>query len=198
MSSTKDCTDFIAKMSKSLGLDKSEKWARRKKYNSNSLVLREFENQEGRCLTIAPDNNYLFLYSMDTPPVAAPATSSKGELYLGRDAQVQDVLEFISNCVKIDSDIVYNEDQDYEDGCQPSSWKISETWSGEELSNFYKDQGQELELMYRDSEGYPVALERKDIRKIYWVFMPAYDTDYKFYIYETKSKFLVLGQNNSD
>lgn len=201
--STQDCKNFIGSISALIESDNS--WKRIKKYKDNSLILRDFQNQEGRTLTIGENNGKLFLYQL-SPYMVKP--QEWGVRFLGHPAKDHEVFDFIAHCIKEDSDIVgegFSTDEDnlraIKDGVKPESWTVWESWTGEALQEFIADASEywiQLNLYYGDGNGNRAKVDTSNLTKIFWVGMPDYDTAYRIYIFETKNHTLLLGCNDSD
>lgn len=200
--STQDCKDFIASISNIVGSSSLDDWKRIKKYKYESLVLRDFRNQEGRGLTIAEKDGQLFLYQL-----SSPETNVIGRTFLGRKAKEKDITYFIAQCVVNDNDILgssFSLDSDniqvLSTGQNPSSWTIWEKWNQTEdtLQDFLEEDNGQLDLYYADGNGETQKVRETDILEVFWVGMPDYDTAYRIYIFETKNHTLLLGCNEPD
>lgn len=216
--STQDCKDFILSISHIIYASSADVWKRTKKYKDSNIVLRDFENQHGRKLTIAEISGNLFLYNLDSLAtnivLTAPINiaNEKGRKYIGHAANEKDVFKFMAECVKADNTIVDDEDaQTVTDAIDPSSWTIWQTWSKKikdydlynqaPLDSYFEDNDGdwgEFELFYPDKNGDALEIVKKDIIQIFWVGMNDYDTAYRIYVFETYDHQLWLGCNNPD
>lgn len=213
--STQDCKDFISSISSTIHAGVSDKWKRTKKYKNNTLVLRDFENQSGRTLTIAENNGQLFLYQLSSLVGVVQSRLSQpdipGRYFLGKIATEKDIFDFMARCVQADHDIVYNEAETVADAMEPSSWTVWEKWSKltkktnhydnhplEEFFNNADGSWGEYDLHYPDKDGNTLQIEKEDILQIFWVGMDDYDTAYRIYVFETNDHQLWLGCNNPD
>lgn len=221
--STQDCKDFIGSISGYINSNPNDTWKRIKKYKEGDMVLRDFENQEGRKLTIAEEDSSLFIYQLSSPiihSVIVPPIDDDtwGKKLIGRDVTEKDVFKFIAECVEKDNAILGEEfcmDEDnvraIKDGVNSKSWYVLEKWSkkikksakyGEyPLKDFINDNDGdwgEYDLYYADDNGNQSQINPKDLIQVFWVGMTDYDTAYRIYVFETKDHTLFLGVNNSD
>lgn len=217
--STQDCKDFIESISYYIQASPDDKWKRIKKYKDGDTVLRDFENQDGRQLTIAEGQDSLFLYQLNAPVMSSVVDSTVdtwGKKFIGRSATEKDVFQFMAECVDKDNDILgqgfsMDEDNTIKDGINPASWTVWSNWSKDitHSDNYNKyplkdftidndgDWG-EYDLYYADDKGNKVQIKPKELLQVFWVGMRDYDTAYRIYIFETKNHTLLLGVNNSD
>lgn len=210
---TQDCKDFISSISHTIHSNVSDKWKRTKKYKQNSLILRDFENQDGRKLTIAEHNNQLFLFQLSElinfVPNSSILKNNKGQLFLGHLSTDEDVFSFMANCVRQDPSIVYDEDDTLEDAIRSKSWTVWEKWSKNckkdsyyehPLDDFLSNDGNwgEFDLFYPDEDGNQLEIVKEDLISVYWVGMSDYDTAFRIYVFETFDHQLWLGCNNPD
>lgn len=212
---TQDCKDFILSISQTINAPKDDTWKRLKKYKEGSLVLRNFENQDGRQLTIAEQQATLFLYSLSAPTVisVSPTLNTKyshlGYKNIGKDISDTDIFEFMAQCVKENTSIVYDYKDTIKDAINSKSWTIWERWTDKTthksydvspLNYFFKNSGHwgEFDLFYPNKNEKESRINPQDILQVFWVGMEDYDTTYRIYIFETKNHELLLGSNNPD
>jgi hypothetical protein len=215
---TQDCKDFISSITKVIGASDNDKWKRTKKYKESSLVLRDFENQDGRVITIAENGGILSIYQVQPPLVIISNENYDGwgKKYLDHQAKPDDIALFLSECISKDSEIL----DDFEDLDQlekiefkknlkiaknPKSWQ---SWlrgsEGESMSaqDWLNDWGMgdkvECDLHYADDNGNTVYLKPDDVKKVYIYWMPEVGTAYRISVFETKDNHLYLGYNEPD
>lgn len=208
--STQDCKDFIDSISSIINT-KNEKWKRTKKYKENNMVLRDFENDSGRKLTIAENNGKLFLYQLEAAVTKAVNNTYNdyGQKSFSKQPIDKDVLQFMVDCVRLDHSIVDDSDkQTLKDALNINSWTIWQKWTDkiknnhdydeEPLEDFIDDSWNSFALYHGDNNNQPANLNPGDLKQVFWVGMPDYDTSYRIYIYQTKDNTLYLGENDPD
>ena len=142
--STQDCKDFISSITTIIQADDSDTWKRVKKYKKEELTLRDFENQDGRRLTISEKQGKLFLYDLPSPKLSLNI-DALGVKFIGHDVSEQEVFNFISSCVAADDNILNafsHEDDDKKarkDGKNPKSWAVWEKFNNQNNPNSLKD-----------------------------------------------------------
>lgn len=211
---TQSCKDFIVNISMLIGEDSNEKWKRIKKYSVEPYILRDFENSFGRILTIAEHNEKLFLYSLDKAVNSLELVAQSNEIedlgkqYIGHKATLENLQQFISLCIKNDPNIVYADA--YGDALNPKKWNLdwdfipldAEDYEIEENYLYYSIDNEYIFNwnIYnpKNVDQFACYIDRLDLYKIHCLFMPDYDTTYRFSIYETKDHYLYLGLNYSD
>lgn len=199
--STQECKDFITSIQSILKISENDIWKRIKKYKKDNFILRDFSNQEGRILTICEDENELTLYSLNEPlnepineSISLQTEKELGMKYLGKKANESDIAIFLSECIKKDKTIIDSGDVVF--GEDKNNWMSCDTSYPMDGINFEK--AGNCNLYYHDQEGYTCFLEGKDVSKVHWFCLEPCDTAYRFFVYETKSKHLYLGYNESD
>lgn len=211
---TKNCKDFILSIADFIGEDSNEKWNRIKKYNVEPYILRDFENSTGRILTVAEYNDKLFLYTLGEVVSSSNEVNELDEVetlgmyYVGHKATETDLKQFISSCIKINSNIV--DTNDYNDAINPSKWRLNWEYVPLEEKDYIIEENYlyysiDNEYIYNRNcykrgniDQFACYIDRTDLYKIHCVSMPDYDTAYRIYIYETNDHYLYLGLNNSD
>jgi hypothetical protein len=189
--STKDCKNFIDSISHIIDTSSKDKWKRIRKYKEDNLVLRDFENQDGRALTICEKDGKLSLYQLNSSPIAQAIDDGWGKKYLGREAKPEDISAFLAECIAADPEIVYDDQDTLKDASNPNSW--TELWVINTLSS-----EDDLGLYYVDENEKPITLSQKNIKNIHVFRMPNYDTAYRISVFETEDKYLYLGNNDPD
>lgn len=193
--STKDCKEFIESISQAIDASAQDKWKRIRKYKENDLVLRDFENQDGRTLTICEKNGKLSLYQLNLSSITTAIKEGWGIKYLGHKAKPQDISNFLSDCIKAEPEIVYEDA--IEPAKNPKSWeqdcKIDCSQDDDE-----DDEEIDLDLYYVDENHNTVTLNKEDVAFIHVFFMPDFDTTYRISVFETKDHYLYLGNNDPD
>lgn len=205
--STKDCKDFIASLSNVINTSLKDNWKRIKKYKKRSLTLHNFENQDGRVLTIAENQGELFLYSLSPMQNCLTPTNKLGTKLVGHSVTSEDVCLFMAESIQDDEDAlgdIWEQDIDktLQDAKNSSSWSVWESYSNENdtLNDFFDDSPlftTKFLLLYTEGND-TVKVDKNDILNVYIVIMGEYSTNYRFTIFETKNHTLLLGQNDSD
>ncbi len=212
--STEDCKDFILSISHVINANPSDKWKRTKKYKENSFFLRDFENQDSRTLTISEVNGQLSLYSLSAHNNMVQNNNISivpGEKLLTKKLAHHDIFEFIADCIQKDTSIVYEDEDTVTHALNPKSWTIWQYWSDEKTPKDPSSEEDSLASFLDSSDDFHLALhypvnddytyeyiDKKDIKQVFWIGMPDYDTAYRIFIFHTKDNKLILGQNEPD
>lgn len=207
---TEDCKNFIESISSVINYYNG-KWKRTKKYKHDNLVLRDFENECGRNLTLAESNGTLFLYQLDplnTQTSINAANVKFGKQYFSKQPTENEVLQFMVDCIKQDNSIVDNSDTEtVKDALNIKSWTIWTTWkqnstpnqyNEEPLADFIDDRWNDFSLHFGDKNNQTVYINPQDLKQVFWLGMSDYDTAYRIYVYQTKDNTLYLGENDPD
>lgn len=205
--STKDCKNFIISIADVINIDLKDNWKIIKKYKEHSLNLRDFENQDGRVLTIAETSGKLFLYYLSPMQYCVQQINQPGTKLIGHPVNAKEVCSFMAESIEYDEDAlgtIWEEDieKTLQDAKNPSSWHIWETYSHENdtLNDFFDDTdmfGTKFLLLYAEGNA-TVKVQQSDILNVFIVIMGQYSTNYRFTIFETKNHTLLLGHNDSD
>lgn len=209
--STQDCKDFINKIGHLINTN-NEKWKRTKKYKQGTLVLRDFESESGRKLTVAENNGKLFLYQLQALTMQSVSESTSvvfGKRVFSKQPTDKEVLQFMVDCVNQDHSIVDGSDkQTLKDALNIKSWTIWQKWTDnikhnndydeESLEEFIDDDWHDFTVYCDDPQILNSCLNPDDIKQVFWLGMSDYDTAYRIYIYQTKDNTLYLGENDPD
>lgn len=207
--STQNCKDFIDSIGAVINCV-NEKWKRTKKYNQDGFILRDFESDSGKTLTIADNNGQLFLYqfnSLTKKGLSVTSNTIYGKKVFTKQPTEKDILQFMVDCVKQDHSIV-DDATTLKDALNIKSWTIWQKWTDkvktnngyheETLEDFIEDDWNDFSLYFEDNNIQSGCLNPDDLKQVFWVGMPDYDTAYRIYIYQTKDNTLYLGQNDPD
>lgn len=193
--STKDCKEFIDSISQIINASSQDKWKRTRKYKENDLVLRDFENQDGRTLTICEKEGKLSLYQLNSTSIEEVIEDGWGKKYLGHEAKPEEVAIFLAECISADPEIVYEDE--VEAAQKPKSWRKDCSVNCSDVDDEdakYMD----FDLYYVDENNKKVTLNKDDVTFIHVFFMPDFDTAYRISVFETKDHCLLLGNNHPD
>jgi hypothetical protein len=207
--STQDCKDFISSITEIIGASSQDKWKRTRKYKENTLVFRDFENQDGRILTICEKDGKLSLYQLNSSPVVQSIEEGWGKKYIGREAKHEDVAAFLAEYISKDSDILDQSEpdeikNDLKIAVKPNSW---ESWltkyegyamTAEDWLENWGFGSDNCELYYADDNGEAIALDTENVERVFIFVMPHFDTAYRISVFETKDHCLYLGNNEPD
>ena len=121
----------------------------------------------------------------------------------------EEVLEYKAENIPLD--IVYEDEDTVRHALNPKSWTIWQYWSDENppidplseedsLASFLdSSEDFHLALHYPVNDDYTYEyIDKKDIKQVFWIGMPDYDTAYRIFIFHTKDNKLILGQNEPD
>lgn len=107
----------------------------------------------------------------------------------------KDVIKFIINQVKNDSNIIDGENNSiFLDENSWVIWEVIENESDMITDNSWMD----FSLFYPDEDGDILEIEPHDISKVFIVGLTDYDTAYRINIFQTTDNQLWLGCNNPD
>ncbi len=217
--STQDCKDFISSISHIIGSTNKEKWKRTKKYKENGLILRDFQNPEGRILTICENQGKISLHQIQSQAISLSNLTEDdedyrddtrlihedwGKKYLGHNAKHNDIAKFLSECVESDINILANNYQHVPVAKNPKSW-VSSIPSSEGGSLSTKDwinnwdlnnDNGKCQLHYTDYDGNIIYLKPKNVEKVYVFSLPVLGPSCEISVYETKDHYLHLGKDN--
>lgn len=206
--STQNCKDFISSISNIINADATDKWKRIKKYKEGSLILRDFQNQNGRILTVAEIQGKLSLYSLPPVQFISKQITKPGTKLIGHPVNSEEVCLFMAESIQYDEDAlgdIWEQDieKTLQDAKDSSSWHIWETYNNEDntLNDFFDEDSSlfptKFLLLYCEGNN-TVKVDKNDILNVYIVIMGEYSTNYRFTIFETKNHTLLLGNNDSD
>ena len=184
---TTACKEFLSKNAALLGEPLGQTWKRIAKTNQNGLTLRKFQNANGRIVTLAEQDNHLFIAEANLKLSESDAVF--GQLFVGKNCSEEEVTAFLVECIVADPSNV-NADA-YTHAIETRNWDVN-------YSTIDSDAFEENLVVHLPYEGQPARLTRIELAGVYELHMTEYDTRYRFPMYLTKDGFLYLGENNPD